>query len=156
MNLFCSHMLKAKNKIWVFKQEKSLFYSLLCFMSSRKLGWAWKIYLLSRPVWTQNIWEWNVSCSVCLKHGFIIRNEKQCGCWSAGFIRSQMIWIYSVFKRWYIILKWHVHSALKSNSSNLDSSIKQMVILRIPVEMTTNGYLTDLSISNQLANVFLH
>ena len=31
--------------------------------------------------------------------------EKQCGSWSAGFIRSQLIWIHTVFKRWSRILK---------------------------------------------------
>ena len=32
------------------------------------------------------------------KYGFIIPvNEKQCESWSAGFIRGQLIWIYTVF-----------------------------------------------------------
>ena len=40
----------------------------------------------------------NVSVIQCV-------DGKQCGSWSAGFIRSQLIWIYAVFERVYTISK---------------------------------------------------
>ena len=78
-------------------------------------AWSLSFYVLIALIYFFFSWKWILyqllgsSQYRCTLMNIIINMDSSCGSkcgfWSAGFIRSQLIWVYTVFQKWYKNLK---------------------------------------------------